>query len=150
MQSFRNRFMQYGEVFSFAIEFLYWGFFYRLCIETPRMGSRFLHTWDEDLLELAKQREWWAFRSSTSQLIFAEVEIPVIVVFTKYDLLVLEHYHACSHISSPSNRKVEAKERAKLAFSEFTKELKVPFTPVSTRYEYGQWTKSVNSLFSFK
>ena len=32
-------------------------FFYRLCIETPRTGSRLLQTADEELLELAKECE---------------------------------------------------------------------------------------------
>jgi hypothetical protein len=77
-------------------------------------------------------------------LIFAEVKIPVIVVFTKYDLLVIEHFRSCKHISSLPDRKVEAKKRAERTFSEVTKELKerkVPFAPVSTlkktQKEYG-------------
>ena len=68
-------------------------------------------------------------------LIFTEVKIPVIVVFTKYDLLVMEHYRGCSHISSPDEKKKEATKRAKQAFGEVAKELKkkkVPFVPVST------------------
>ena len=68
-------------------------------------------------------------------LIFAEVKIPVIVVFTKYDLLIVEHYRACSHIPSQPDRKAEARERAGRAFSERTKELKVPFVPVTTLRE---------------
>ena len=68
-------------------------------------------------------------------LIFAEVEIPVIVVLTKYDLLVMEHYRACGHILSMSDKKVEAAKRAKRAFSEVAKVLEVPFVPVSTRKE---------------
>lgn len=32
-------------------------FIYRLCIETPRTGSRLLQTGDEDLLKLADQCE---------------------------------------------------------------------------------------------
>jgi len=82
------------------------------------MGARLLQTADEDLLELAK-----------------ELNIPVIVVFTKYDLLVVEQFRACSHISSMPERKVEATNRAASAFDEFTKGLKVPFAPVSTRKE---------------
>ena len=74
-------------------------------------------------------------------LIFAEVKIPVIVVLTKYDLLVMEHFRACNHISSVTDKKAEATERAKHAFSEVTKALKVPFVPVSTKKaalkEYG-------------
>ena len=68
-------------------------------------------------------------------LIFSEVKIPVIVVLTKYDLLVMEHYRACSHIPSHPDRKAEAKDRADRAFSECTKELEVPFVPVTTQRE---------------
>jgi endonuclease V-like protein UPF0215 family len=68
-------------------------------------------------------------------LIFAEVKIPVIVVLTKYDLLVMEHYRACSHNLSVADKKVEATKRAKHAFSEVTKELRVAHAPVSTRKE---------------
>ncbi|KAG6901756.1 hypothetical protein C0995_008231 [Termitomyces sp. Mi166 len=46
-----------------------------LCVETPRSGSRLLQTADEDLLKLAISRK-----------------IPVIVVFTKLDLLFNEFY----------------------------------------------------------
>jgi hypothetical protein len=88
-------------------------------------------------------------------LIFAEVKIPVIVVLTKYDLLVMEHYRACSHILSLPDRNVEAKKRAERAFREVIKglkELNVPFAPVSTlkktQKEYGgQLNRSVTSLF---
>ena len=45
----------------------------------------------------------WPARSSTSESHWfrwtVEVKIPVIIVFTKYDLVV-EHYRACSHILS--------------------------------------------------
>ena len=68
-------------------------------------------------------------------LIFVEVKIPVIVVFTKYDLLIMEHYRACNRNLSPSDKKVEATKRAKHAFSETTKEFRVPFVPISTRQE---------------
>ena len=65
-------------------------------------------------------------------LIFVEVNIPVIVVFTKYDLLVVEHFRECSHLSSSTDKRVEAANRANRAFREFTKELtgKYPFVPV--------------------
>jgi GTPase len=72
-------------------------------------------------------------RSSNTILILAAVKIPVIVVFTKYDLLVVEHYRASSHISSQPDRKVEATKRAEKAFIEVTKDLQVPFVPVSTK-----------------
>jgi GTPase len=90
-------------------------------------------------------------------LIFAQVKIPVIVVLTKYDLLVVEHHRACSHISSPLEKMVEATKRAKNTFNEVTKELKrlnVPFAPVSTlkktQKEYGgQLISSVTKSISF-
>ena len=77
------------------------------------------------------------------------------MVFTKYDLLVLEHYRACSHISSLPDRKVEATSRANRAFVEFTKVLNVPFVPVSTRRqtrkEYGGLLiRSVTNLFPLR
>ena len=68
-------------------------------------------------------------------LTFAQVKIPVIVVLTKYDLLVMEHYRACSHLPSVTDKKVESTKRAKFAFNKVTKELKVPFVPVSTKKE---------------
>ena len=68
-------------------------------------------------------------------LIFTEVKIPVIVVLTKYDLLVMEHYRGCSPKLSAAEKKVDATKRAKQAFDEVTKALKVPFVPVSTRKE---------------
>ena len=46
------------------------------------------------------------------------------VVLTKYDLLVMEHYLACSHKLSVADKKVEATKRAKNTFSEVTKELR--------------------------
>ena len=88
-------------------------------------------------------------------LISAEVKIPVIVVFTKFDLLFVEHFRDCSHITFPPDKKAEAKKRALHAFSEFTKGLKFPFVPVSTRKdmqeEYGGvLILSVTSLFPLK
>ncbi|KAG6915006.1 hypothetical protein DXG01_013932 [Tephrocybe rancida] len=46
-----------------------------LCVETPRAGHRLMQTADEDLLKLA-----------------ISLKVPVIVVFTKYDLLVNQYY----------------------------------------------------------
>ena len=54
---------------------------------------------------------------------------------TKYDYLVVEHFRACSHISSLPESKVEAINRAERAFGDFTKGLEVPFSPVSTLKE---------------
>jgi hypothetical protein len=88
-------------------------------------------------------------------LIFVEVKIPVIVVLTKYDLLVVEHFRACRHISDLHDRKLEAAKRADMAFNHFTKELKVPFAPVSTLKEAlkeygGLLIRSLTSLFPLK
>jgi hypothetical protein len=66
-------------------------------------------------------------------LIFVAVKIPVIVVFTKYDLLVMEHFRASSHIRSLPDRKVEARKRAEKAFKEVTKDLPFIFAPVSSK-----------------
>ena len=87
-------------------------------------------------------------------LIFAEVKIPVIVTFTKFDLLFVEQFRACNHILTPADRKVEAINRAKRAFNHFTKGLKIPFAPVSTMKEAqkdygGLLIKSATILFPF-
>jgi|SRR5882762_6373904 len=97
-------------------------------------------------------------------LIFSEVKIPVIVVFTKYDILFNEHYRDClrdcPHISSATDRRVEATNRANRAFSELTKDLSFPFVPVqvsqkdkkkkSTRKDEGLLIIFVTSLFPLK
>ena len=77
-------------------------------------------------------------------LIFAEVKISVTVVFTKY-----EHYRACRHISFLPDRRVEAINRA---IRDFTKELEIPITPVSTQKKVqkengGQLIISITILF---
>jgi hypothetical protein len=107
------------------------------------------------------------------RLIFPEVNIPVIVVFTKYDILFNEHYRDCLRDKlSPTNIRVEAANRANRAFIEYTKELeekkKFPFVPVQVatqkdkrknatqkdtqkqREEEGLLITSVISLFPFK
>jgi GTPase len=66
-------------------------------------------------------------------LILAAVKIPVIVVFTKYDLLVVEHLQACKSLP---NRKAEALKRAKNAFSGVTNNLNVPFVAVSLKKQF--------------
>ena len=68
--------------------------------------------------------------------IFVAVKIPVIMVFTKYNLLVVEHFRASSHIPSVPDRKMEAKKRAEKAFKEVIKDLPFAFVPVSTKKEY--------------
>jgi hypothetical protein len=88
-------------------------------------------------------------------LTFAEVKIPVIVVFTKFDLLIVEHFRSCNHMLSLADRKAEAMDRAKRAFNLFTKGLKVPFAPVSTLKEAqkdygGLLIRSLTCLFPLK
>ena len=118
--------------------------------------------WDRDC---CKKRTWtcWSSLKNVSDwrfdlpypTDFCEVKIPVIMVLTKYDLLVVKHLRACSHISSLPDRKVEATKRAKHAFSEVARELKglgVPVVPVTTRKEEygGLLIISVTSLFPLK
>jgi hypothetical protein len=61
----------------------------RLCIETPRAGRRVFETGDEKLLQLAYQTQ-----STFSNCVFEDdgfispKSAPVVVVFTKYDLLL--------------------------------------------------------------
>jgi len=90
-----------------------------LCIEAPRTGARLLQSGDEELLDFAKQ-----------------LKIPVVVVLSKYDLLVVEHVRACGHIPSGPNRTAEAEKRATNALTEVTKDLKVPFVPVSLKKRF--------------
>ena len=40
-------------------------------------------------------------------LIFTGVNIPVIVVFNKYDLLVMEHYRGCRYKLSPADKRAK-------------------------------------------
>ena len=54
-----------------------------------------LQTADEDLLKFAKEREWRVFRFFHILVNFFEIKIPVMVVFTKYDVLFNEHYRDC-------------------------------------------------------
>jgi hypothetical protein len=80
-------------------------------------------------------------------LIFSEVNIPVIVVFTKYDVLFNEHYRDCLRDKlSPTVIRVEAANRANRAFIEYTKELeekkKFPFVPVQVASQKDKWKKS--------
>jgi len=60
-----------------------------LCIETPRAGARVFETGDEKLLQLAYQTQsaFSSYASEDDDFISAK-SAPVVVVFTKYDLLV--------------------------------------------------------------
>ena len=65
----------------------------RLCIETPRTGSRLLQDGDEKVLDLADYCTIIPnFVFLSLELTVIEVKIPIIVVLTKYDLLV-NQYH---------------------------------------------------------
>ena len=104
--------------------------------------------------------EWWTFSIFQNlpniSLIFAVVNIPVIAVLSKFDLLVMEHYRVCYHISSQAERKKEAMKRAHLAFSEVVKELKrekIPLVPISIQREAlevygGPLIWSITGIFS--
>ena len=62
-----------------------------------------------------------------------EVNIPVIVVLTKYDVLFNEQYRNCLDADiSPTGRRKEAAKRAEHAFNNYTKALigKYPFVHV--------------------
>jgi hypothetical protein len=88
-------------------------------------------------------------------LILAQVKVPDIVVPTKYELPVVGHHRACSYISSPPDRMVEAKKRAEDSVTKELKKFNVPFAPVSTlkktQKEYGrQLIRSVTGTVSFK
>ena len=81
------------------------------------------------------------------------------MVFTKYDLLVVEHFRDCNPKLSVHIRNEEAKKRALRAFSEVTKRIKeifkVPFVPTSSLKsvlkEYGgRLIIFVTRLFPFK
>ncbi|KAF5340186.1 hypothetical protein D9758_015000 [Tetrapyrgos nigripes] len=61
-----------------------------LCIETPRTGSRLMETGDQELIKLANQcKTNYTFPQSV-RTDFVKAQVPVIVVFTKYDLLCNE------------------------------------------------------------
>ena len=63
----------------------------RFCVVTPRTGTRLLQIGDEKLLKLAEGCESSLFVawSSTYHRI---VNIPIVGVFTKYDLLINQYY----------------------------------------------------------
>jgi hypothetical protein len=63
----------------------------RFCVVTPRTGTRLLQTGDEKLLKLAKECESSPFVAWSSAY-YCVVKIPIIAVFTKYDLLINQFY----------------------------------------------------------
>ena len=87
------------------------------------MGTRLLQTADEDLLK----------NVSDGRSIFHNLDIPVMVVFTKYHILFNEHYRDCLRDKSPPTElRVEAANRASRAFIKFTKVIEFPFVPRSS------------------
>ncbi|KAG6816800.1 hypothetical protein H0H87_002769 [Tephrocybe sp. NHM501043] len=60
-----------------------------LCIETPRTGMRLMQTADEELLSLADK-----------------LNVAVIVVFTKYDLLHSEYLRKATKLKNPTDRNI--------------------------------------------
>lgn len=66
-----------------------------LCIETPLKGSRLLQEGDDKVLQKAKA-----------------INIPIIIVFTKYDRLIAEYYIGGDKNLPPEKRDAEAKEKA--------------------------------------
>ena len=88
-------YMQFGNISLFKIYFfkahfhvMYW---YRLCITTPRQGSRLLQTGEEKLF-LHRNVRWSNDFSVVCFFltVLTQVKIPIVVVCTKYDLLINE------------------------------------------------------------
>ncbi|KAG6900657.1 hypothetical protein C0995_003400 [Termitomyces sp. Mi166 len=81
---------------------------YRICIETPRTGSRLTQTADERVINLAD--------SSYLYLRLRLVNIPTILVLTKYDILFNEFYQKAVRRPEPgtndSNFRTEAEKDA--------------------------------------
>ena len=62
--------------------------------------------------------------------IFHNLDIPVMVVFTKYHILFNEHYRDCLRDNLPqTGLRVEDANRASRAFIKFTKVIEFPFVP---------------------
>ncbi|KAG6915007.1 hypothetical protein DXG01_013933 [Tephrocybe rancida] len=66
-----------------------------LCVETPRTGSRLMQTADEDLWKLA-----------------TSLKVPVIVVFTKYDLLYNQYYSSMARRGGEQTDAAELQKKA--------------------------------------
>jgi hypothetical protein len=61
------------------------------CVVTPRTGTRLPQTGDEKLLQLAKECDSGPFVAWSSAY-HRLVHIPIIAVFTKYDLLINQFF----------------------------------------------------------
>lgn len=95
-----------------------------LCIETPRTGSRLQQTGDEQLLSLA-----------------TEYQIPVIVVFTKFDMLVSQHVRQARKRKDPESenqktQQMNAEEDFKRSIEGFRSTARVPCARISTKPNY--------------
>jgi len=114
-------------------------FLNRLCILTPREGTRLQQTGDENLLSLAKERKIDVnvyFLISTDR---RQVNIPVIAVFTKFDELVNEQF--LKALKARANlSETEAEQNAQHYFNErvrdFRRRMQVSVVRVSTSEDY--------------
>ena len=120
----------------------------RLCIQTPRTGSRLLETGDENLLNLADNRKAWnIFPFPSASYAHITVKISVIVVFTKFDLLINEHFKNIARCEK-EERKQKAQTQAQGGFEQADTEVRRSHSQarcvkVSTHVKYRR------SYFSF-
>ena len=110
----------------------------RLCIQTPREGARLQQACDEKLLSLAKDRE---IDTNFLRLCLTDsrVNIPVIVVFTKYDKLVREQdAKAFKNRLNLSEKEIEQNAENYLndRIRDFKQSTQVSVVKVSTSEEY--------------
>ncbi|KAG5651690.1 hypothetical protein H0H81_007802 [Sphagnurus paluster] len=116
-RGYRTKFMQFGRTFPF-----------KLCVEAPREGARLRQIGDEKLLLLAR-----------------ELHIPVIIVFTKYDILVNEQYLDDEAELSDT----EAARKAEASFNDRIKTLKAKeaaIVKVSTDKDYPERLDTLEEL----
>lgn len=111
----------------------------RLCILTPREGTRLQQTGDENLLSLAQKRKIrvnFHFMLSTDD---RQVNIPVIAVFTKFDELVNEQFLKALK-ARVSLSETEAERNAQNYFNDrvrdFRQRMQVSVVKVSTAEDY--------------
>ncbi|TFK69260.1 hypothetical protein BDN72DRAFT_622018 [Pluteus cervinus] len=99
-----------------------------LCIETPRTGSRLQHTGDENLIALAR-----------------ELEIPLIVVFTKFDVLVVERVRKLKLSPDHALAKAEEALRTRLADEHFP-QAGVEWVRISTKHGHFRTLKELTDV----
>ncbi|PPQ89286.1 hypothetical protein CVT25_000878 [Psilocybe cyanescens] len=133
----------------------------RLCLETPRTGSRLQETSDENLLKLANTFTTTIYYM---RLINRAVNIPAISVFTKQDILVNERFQKAQEVSTPPACQIDlvqlligseidriSEEIAEGYFDERIKDFRastqVPCVRVSTDDDYpGSWMTSQGNV----